>query len=306
MSDTVESLALPVETAPLLEMANKDWPRLHTLSLVGRYTQPDQSRVIPLLLLRMPNLRSLSINVMQCKGMWRPPLLRGLPDTSYCLRSLTVSYPNPDDPIFSCVGDGLTSLSLRDSPRHYFRTRYSYRALSAIFPILSASECLAILKRISAPRLSILELVYQADSAEDELLHYLSHAFPLLEELELHRYKASPEDSVPYLHIAHTLMLIKYLRALYLNVDIMERAYKYGNSGADLEKNRSERGLELVSVLQSGAFFEYVALPLHIPSAVIWILYRPAWSPHGTVERDSPHATDSLAYHRKIHHRYSR
>lgn len=86
-------------------------------------------------------------------------------------------------------------------------------------------------------------------------------------------------------------MLIKYLRALYLNVDVMERAYKYGNSGADLEKNRSERGLELVSVLQSGAFFEYVALPLHIPSAVVWILYRPAWSPHGTVERDSPHAT---------------
>ncbi len=203
MSDTAESLTLPVETAPLLEMANKDWPRMRTLSLIGRYTHPDQCRIIPLLLLRMPNLHSLSIKVMQCEGMWRPPLFKELPDTSYCLRSLTISYPNPADPIFPCVGDGLTSLSLRDSPRHYFRSRYSYRALPAIFPILSASECLAILKRISAPRLSILELVYQADAAEDELLQYLSRAFPLLEELELHRYKGSIKESVPYVSV-HT------------------------------------------------------------------------------------------------------
>ncbi|EIW53500.1 uncharacterized protein TRAVEDRAFT_31624, partial [Trametes versicolor FP-101664 SS1] len=198
MPNTAESLTLPAETAPLVEMANMDWPRLHTLSLIGRYTHPDQSDIIPLLLLRMPNLRSLSINVMQCKGMWRPRLLRGLPDTSYSLRSLTVSYPAPDDPIFSYVGDGLTSLSLRDSPRYYFQKRYGYRILPAIFPILSASECLVILKRLSAPQLSVLELVYQADTAEDELLQYLPKAFPLLQELELHRYKALPEENVPY------------------------------------------------------------------------------------------------------------
>ncbi|EIW53496.1 uncharacterized protein TRAVEDRAFT_74801, partial [Trametes versicolor FP-101664 SS1] len=195
MSDTAESLTLPVETAPLLEMANMDWPRLHTLSLTGRYTHPNQCRAIPLLLLRMPNLRSLSVKVMQCEVMRRPLLLKEPPDTSYRLRSLTISYPNPEDPIFSYIGDGLTSLSLRDSPRHYFASRYSRRYLPAIFPILRASECLAILKRVSAPRLSVLELVYQTDAAEDELLQYLPMAFPLLQEIELHRYKASLKDT---------------------------------------------------------------------------------------------------------------
>ncbi|OJT02128.1 hypothetical protein TRAPUB_7423 [Trametes pubescens] len=289
MSDTAESLALPVETAPLSEMANKDWPRLHTLSLTGRYTHPDQCRAISLLLLRMPNLRSLSIKVMQSEEIRRPLLLKGLAETSFHLRSLTVAYPNPEDPIFSCIGDGLTSLSLRDSPRHYFALRYGYRYLPAIFPILSASECLAILKRVSAPRLTVLELVYQADSTEDELLQYLPKAFPLLQELELHRYKANLRDTIPYLHIAHTLMLNKYLRALYLNVDIKERAYRYGDPDADMGKARSKRGLELVRVLQRGTYFEYVALPLHTHSAGIWILFRPAWSPDRTVDRDSPY-----------------
>lgn len=198
ISDTVESLTLPVETAPLLEMAAMDWPRLHTLSLVGRYTHPEQCRAIALLLPRAPHLRSLSIKVMQAEGMRRPALLKTPPDTSYNLRSLTVSYPDPNDPIFSYIGDGLTHLSLRDSPRHYFKSRYSPRCLPAAFPILAASECLAILKRISAPRLTALELVYEADGAEEELLRRLPRVFPLLQDVELHRYKASPEDDVPY------------------------------------------------------------------------------------------------------------
>lgn len=217
MSDTAESLTLPVETAPLLEMASMDWPRLHTLSLTGRYTHPNQCRAIPLLLLRMPNLRSLSIKVMQCQGMRRPLLLNKLPDARFRLRSLTVSYPNPEDPIFSYVGDGLTSLSLRDSPRHYFASRYGRRYLPAIFPILRASECLAILKRLSAPRLSVLELVYQTDAAEDKLLQYLPTAFPLLQEIELHRYKASLKDTVPYVSVhTNTTTRVAYLRSFLL------------------------------------------------------------------------------------------
>ncbi|KAH9847733.1 hypothetical protein C2E23DRAFT_906906 [Lenzites betulinus] len=298
MSRTAESLTLPAETAPLSEMANMDWPRLHTLSLVGRYTDPDQCRFIPLLLLRMPNLRNLSIKVMQCEGMWRPHLLKDLPETILRLRSLKVSYPAPDDPIFSCIGDGLTSLSLRDSPRRYFVARYGSRALSAISPILSASECLAILKRISAPRLLVLELVYQADAAEDELLQYLPEAFPLLQELELHRYRAQPEDSVPYLHVARTLTAIKYLRALYLNLDIngtptsqtwMYDGLEEDNVWLDL---RDEWGLEIAKVLQPNLeSFEYVAVLLHCRCAGYWVRYLP-----GRIVHDRRYATDADAF----------
>ncbi|EIW53501.1 uncharacterized protein TRAVEDRAFT_52631 [Trametes versicolor FP-101664 SS1] len=302
MSDTAESLTLPAETAPLLEMASMDWPRLHTLSLIGRYTHPDQCHIIPLLLPRMPSMRSLSIKVMQCEGMWRPPLLKELPETSFCLRSLTVSYPDPEDPIFSCVGDGLTSLSLRDSPRHYFQSRYVYRALPAVYPILSAEECLVVLKRISAPGMLMLELVYQADAAEDELLQYLPHAFPLLEELELHRYKAHPKDTVPYLHIARTLTAVKYLRALYLNLDItggpLRPSWGWDDLNGEWADQRDEWGLEIVDVLQNADLraFEYVAVLLHSRRAGYWALYHPPWWRDRRVEYDSPHTIDSDAF----------
>ncbi|OJT02127.1 hypothetical protein TRAPUB_7422 [Trametes pubescens] len=296
MSDTAESLTLPVETAPLFEMAAIDWPRLRMLSLIGEYTHPDQCRAIPLLLPRMPYLRSLSVKVIQREGTRHPRLLQALPETSFRLRSLAVSYPDPADPIFLSIGDGLTSLSLCDSPRHYFQSRYSSESLLAIFPTLTSSECLTILKRISAPQLSILELVYEADAAEDELLQYLPRAFPLLQELELHRYPASSADAVPYLHITRMLTAIKYLRALYLNLDITEDVYKSWKAPRNrklqdqLVRSRNQRGRELVRVLQSCEHFEYVALPIHALYAGVWVLYRPAWWSGFNVEHDSPYA----------------
>lgn len=136
MSAMAESLTLPVETAPLLEMAARDWPRLRTLALTGLYTHPDQCRAIPFLLLRMPNLRSLSIEVAQSPSMLRPSLLTSPPQNIYHLRSLTVSYPNPEDPIFSCIGEGLTALSLRDASRHCFHERYTPASPCSSSPIL--------------------------------------------------------------------------------------------------------------------------------------------------------------------------
>ncbi|EIW53487.1 uncharacterized protein TRAVEDRAFT_74794 [Trametes versicolor FP-101664 SS1] len=298
MSAMAESLTLPVETAPLLEMAARDWPRLRTLALTGLYTHPDQCRAIPFLLLRMPNLRSLSIEVAQSPRMLRPHLLKVPSHNVYHLRSLTVSYPNPDDPIFSCLGDGLTALSLRDAPRHCFHERFTPASPCSSSPILSSSECLTILKRISAPSLSVLELVYHADAVEEELLQYLTRTFPLLQELELHRYKAFPDESVPYLHIARTLSSVKYLRALYLNLDIRDGPYKpwYVSSALlQWEKARNARGRELLGILQTGAYFEYVALLLHTMLDCTWTLYRPEWAPRPQIDWRSLSQTDSLA-----------
>ncbi|OJT10635.1 hypothetical protein TRAPUB_12855, partial [Trametes pubescens] len=293
MSAIAESLTLPVETAPLLEMAATDWPRLRTLALTGLYTHPDQCRAIPFLLLRMPNLRSLSIEVAQLPEMLRPHLLKEPSRNLYHLRSLTISYPNPDDPIFSCLGDGLTALSLRDAPRHCFHERYTPSPFSTS-PILTSSECLTILKRISAPVLSVLELVYHADAAEDELLQYLSRTLPLLQELEIHRYKAYPNESVPYLHIARTLSSIKYLHALYLNLDIrdgLHAPWRVPAATRQWENARDARGLELLAILQTGAYFEYVALFLRTKGACTWTLYRPEWSPEPQIDPRSLYQT---------------
>ncbi|OJT02121.1 hypothetical protein TRAPUB_7416 [Trametes pubescens] len=211
MSAIAESLTLPVETAPLLEMAATDWPRLRTLSLIGLYTHPDQCRAIPFLLPRMPNLRSLSIEAAQLPEMLRPHLLK--------------------------------------EPSH---------------------------------------------AAEDELLQYLSQAFPLLQELELHRYKASPDESVPYLHIARTLSSMKYLRALYLNLDIrdgLHEPWDFSGATRQWENARDARGLELLGILQIGEYFEYVALFLRTIDACTWTLYRPVWSPGPQVDPHSLYKT---------------
>lgn len=207
MSGTAESLSLPVETAPLLQMAAVEWPRLHTLSLTGQYMVPEQPRILPLLLSRAPNLRTLSVRVAQRDGTSRPPLLKGPLGGGFRLRSLTVAYPDPADAIFASLTHELTSLSLRDSPRYYLHQRYGWRRTPLrIAPLLSSSECLTILKRLSTPHLSTLELVYCADGTEDELLRYLSRAFPLLSELELHRYKASEGDDIPYVSMPESLV----------------------------------------------------------------------------------------------------
>lgn len=204
MSDTAEALSLPVETSPLMEMATRDWPRLRSLSLSGRYIHPDQSRALSLLLLRAPNLRDLSIRVMQQRENLRPLLLEAPSVGRYRLRSLTLAYPNPADAIFASLSDELTSLSLRDAPRYYmYQSHDTLLSPDTASPLLSSSECLTILRRISAPRLAALELVYLADDAEDDLLRRVAEAFPLLRKLELHRYsafeaEAADDVDIPY------------------------------------------------------------------------------------------------------------
>lgn len=202
MSGTAESLSLPIETAPLLQMAAVEWPRLHTLSLTGQYMDPEQPRILRTLLRsRAPSLRTLSVRVAQRDGTSRARLLTEPLESGFHVRSLTISYPDPADAVFASLTDELTSLSLRDSPRYYLHKEYGQRTTHTTAPLLSSSECLTILKRLSTPYLSTLELVYCADGAEDELLRYLSRAFPLLSELELHRYRASEGDDIPYASI---------------------------------------------------------------------------------------------------------
>lgn len=83
------------------------------------------------------------------------------------------------------------------------------------------------------------------------------------------------------LHIARTLSSVKYLRALYLNLDIRDGPYEpwYVSSAIlQWEKARNDRGRELLGILQTGAYFEYVALLLHTIRNCTWTLYRPEWS----------------------------
>lgn len=89
-------------------------------------------------------------------------------------------------------------------------------------------------------------------------------------------------------------MAIKYLRALYLNVDITDEVFNLWvpDRARSIQciRRRDEHGEELVRFLQASEYFEYLALPLHKISAGVWVLYRPAWYRRMPVERDSPYA----------------
>ncbi|KAJ8475447.1 hypothetical protein ONZ51_g6561 [Trametes cubensis] len=245
-------------------MAELSWPRIQTLALHGRYITPGQPALLQSVLTRMPSLRSLRVQVAQLPAFSRPRLLNPLVSLDFAeLRSLTIAYPDPDDAIFSLKTPHLTHLSLRDEPRYYFYLRNrDFLPSSAVAPILGASECLAILRRMDVPLLSSLELVYEADAGEHELLHHVSTSYPNLAQLELHRYRANDIDVVPYMSITSTLSKIRSLQALHLNLDWAVMPPVHCKDDAMINSwviFMHERAQEVLSILQSCPKFEYVA-----------------------------------------------
>ncbi|KAI0772749.1 hypothetical protein BD413DRAFT_33389 [Trametes elegans] len=244
MRNTAESLHLPMETAPLAQMAHGVWPRLTTLYLQGFYLQPVLS-TLSSLLAQMPELRTLSVQAAQSPASSRAPILGkdGVLQVAPILCSLTVAYPDPQDAIFSLPSTNLTRLSLRDWPRYYI-SRYSQRCQllpdSWVAPILTATECLHILERMDLPRLQSLEVVYEVDDEDERLLHRISTCYPHLSDLEIHRYRKNDHrEVVPHQHIAHTLGSIPHLRRLRLNLRFPNEPIPF--YGVDLQRRIEKR-----------------------------------------------------------------
>ncbi|KAI0772726.1 hypothetical protein BD413DRAFT_473621 [Trametes elegans] len=291
MADSVESLTLPIETSPLARMSSLDWPRLQSLTLDGPHFDPALSNILPALLSRMPSLRSLSVQVHPRRGLPRPLLVTSMSTGGWSrqLRALSIGYPVPEDNIFSLVTE-LTHLSLRDTPRYYLRDRHRLRMPMSERPLLSATACLDILRRMSIQRLRSLELSYREDGSEDELLQYLASRIPKLQVLELHRYAATepdPEDAepaeVPYTHIAHALTSIRNLRIAHLDFDLDGDSFMLPWHDLDFREEEiavlAERGRAISDILSACPQFEYVSLLSHQYEGGKWVLFRPPW--HG-------------------------
>ncbi|KAI0719819.1 hypothetical protein C8T65DRAFT_736375 [Cerioporus squamosus] len=187
MNETVERLlsSLPMESAPLLAMAEVPWSRLRELTLQGNYVNAAHTISVPAFLRHVPHLRKLHILASRLSDVPRAPTLgcaasgptsvvsdRALsPSTAFsALRSLTIADPDPEDDIFSVHFPSLTQLSLCDWHRQYHRLSYSRRHQPPTQRlILTSIECLSILKRMGTLSLRIIELVYMADDTEDEL-----------------------------------------------------------------------------------------------------------------------------------------
>ena len=195
MHPSALSLSLPVDIAPLFAMVELPWPNLRDLTLSGRYPDASHASLVSQLVGSMRNPRSLSIKVEQPADCPRPLVLEDTPRSIHAeirgLTTLILAYPNPDDAIFAVAGPYLKRLSLCDCPRYYVKYLYThtFETRGLAMPILSSSECLRILSRMSMPCLEHLELVYQVDDCEDELLCYVTSVYPRLQSLELHQYR---------------------------------------------------------------------------------------------------------------------
>ncbi|PIL37528.1 hypothetical protein GSI_01222 [Ganoderma sinense ZZ0214-1] len=291
IAPTAEILELPMESAPIARMSELAWPRLRELSLTGRYYLRSQSTTLPRLLSRMPELRTLALCAAQPHALRlaRAPILGHDPPIRVNLsqlRTLILAYPDPGDAIFSISAPNISHLSLRDWPRYYFHqdllSQYDLERWAS--QLLNASECLRILRRMSLHYLEKLELVYQADHADEALLRYVASTFPCLAHLELHRYRNGGE--VDYKHIAETLAPLARLRTLHLNLDFPDStgprtscASQHSNTARHLAwfAAARTRGLEVADILEPHCpALEHAALLVHDASGSYWWRFRPA------------------------------
>lgn len=200
---TAEYLKLPAETAPLARMCNTPWPSLRELHLCGRLPDDIELPLLRRLIPQLPQIHTLMLEVCQSKAKTDRLSVLGrasyAPDRPLTLQTLSIAYPDPQDSIIAAVsGTHLTSLSLCDYPRFYIHRTSSMIHWRWNAPILSSSDCLVMLRRMRLPHLRSLELVYETDGSDDELLQHVATAFSGLSHLALHRYRQDRTQSVLY------------------------------------------------------------------------------------------------------------
>ena len=314
MNNTLRQLSLPMESAPLLQMANVPWPNLRELSIGGQHWTSERVELLPTFLATLPSLDKLTVRICfeaeVIPGWERAPILGKQPtpqSTLSGMRSLTVAYPDPNDHIFLIDTSTLRHLSICDWPRHYNILQHRFSPPCG-YPILSSAECLAVLQRTDLPELSSPELVYQADKAgsDDDLLQYVASKLCNLAHLELHRYRADREEDVDHvcpqypsppdllevyslttrsplrqIHIARLLTAARSLRTLRLNLDFRDDHGAYcGEYAVRREwwyKFRDTLGWEIVDAVQDACpLLGCVELLYHGHPTATWAEFHPS------------------------------
>ncbi|KAM5544062.1 hypothetical protein V8D89_002248, partial [Ganoderma adspersum] len=225
---SLESLLLPSEITPVAVLSQTQWPRLRELSLRGEFhSSAEYPTPLASLFSGMSGLRILNLAFALPRDVNRKQLMlwpKGYesrlelpwPD----LESLTLSFPDPEDRIFAHLPPSLRRLSLRCTPRHCLRLWSEDKYLHYDSPILYSSEMLEILTKISNPLLDSLQLEYLADDADDDLLRCIADRFPNVRSLEIQRFLASRNGSVPSATIAQRLSALRVLHTLRAHLEL--------------------------------------------------------------------------------------
>ncbi|KAI0712173.1 hypothetical protein C8Q76DRAFT_693852 [Earliella scabrosa] len=226
-----EVLTTPCEIAPLTAFWQHDWPRLRELTLRGQRCAIDTSPEVPMIvvLARMPNLRTLTLELAQPRGLerqpiWPPRLAMEFPWPA--LETLRISFPDPDDQIYAHLPHTLRKLALRCWPRHYVHPLMT-DGVGWHSPVLTSSEMLSILRRCGQTRgpfwtVENVDLEFEEDGRDLELFRCIPSLFPNVKYLTIHRYRRPGVDDTDFIPIAQALAQLTSLRVLRFHLDLKE------------------------------------------------------------------------------------
>ncbi|KAM5536459.1 hypothetical protein V8D89_009895, partial [Ganoderma adspersum] len=264
MCDTVKSLSLPMESTPILAMAELSWPCLRDLSLHGRFLDVAHISSLQHLLPALPSLRNLSIlagRPWSLGTLGRHPilpkpatstsssLLDRSPSTSATVSAESCSSGIPEErsereasppPLLSELrsltialpdpDDGIFSLSMPHLTHLSLRDHPRvYHQLAYSYNVQDGPEGDTWAARLLFPdeALALLQRMDLSNLTSFEL------ALPRIEHLELHRYRCLAgrdrplTDRVQHTHIARLLSAATSLRTLRLNLDFHEDHQAY-------------------------------------------------------------------------------
>ncbi|KAI0353645.1 hypothetical protein OH77DRAFT_1457602 [Trametes cingulata] len=302
-ADSLQTLFLPNETAPLSLMRRSHWPNLRQLRLRGEVRPAyDEASIVPYVaaLSGMPRLRSLFLELFLPHGsrvpaIWPPGYDAACSSPWPDLDSLTLSHPQVDDQLYRHLPSTMRQLALCCSPYHHHFVLGSLgksRRDEWVDPLLTSSQMRSILRQCETPGLTHLTMQFFADHAEMDLLQYLSHAFPRLESLTVHIYRPECEHKdIPAEAIGRTLATLARLRALRMHLGFKGVPGREGYRGATLNYFRIPAHDVLEAAVDNAARILANVLP---PSLETLDLFVPTearpheWAHYVLVRRDTP------------------
>ncbi|OSC96964.1 hypothetical protein PYCCODRAFT_1210329 [Trametes coccinea BRFM310] len=223
----LEELHLSSESAPIARMAMYRWPVMQDFLLRGERVISTPPLVC--VLSKMPCLRSITLLLAEptngdAPPVWPPAL--NLQCEWRDLEDLTVTHPNPEDELYSHLPQTLNCLALRCWPRYYKHSKFpevfAEAGLQWSSHLLSSSQMLRILRKISAPRLVFLEVEFKADWSDAQLFRHIGASFSSLVFLRIHRYRAEGEEEIPLIEIGRALCPLQKLQVLMLHLDFVD------------------------------------------------------------------------------------
>ncbi|KAI0350381.1 hypothetical protein OH77DRAFT_1075464 [Trametes cingulata] len=294
---SLESLAIPSESAPFRLLNRWDWPRLRELSIEGHASRVLESRdPLVSVLSTMPHLRVLTLKLaylpkQDLRAIWPQDEDRAsLPWPE--LESLTISWAYPGDRIYDHLPASLRHLCLRNWPRshsHYVRRLECLRTgVSWIGRMLMASDVLCILQRCRRVALERLDVEYKVDARDLELLRFIPTAFPNLRVLQVHRNRALHDFSpIPVEEITDLASALPHLRVLRLYLDpkhLVQNAYGGEPKVPAIEYMPVIQATISAVTRKAGPSLEYLCLLIWIGPSARWNVYRLERDADGRVE----------------------